>query len=64
MGDATAPDQVVSEDTINGLPSECQPCLKADDEGDQGLCKTVKLQYCILTALWLPSHNTAGWSCR
>ena len=36
MGDDTAPDGVVSEDTINGLPSECQSSTD-DNEGDQGL---------------------------
>ena len=36
MGDDTAPDGVVSEDTINGLPSNCQSPTD-DDEGDQGL---------------------------
>ena len=36
MGDDTAPDGVVSEDTINGLPSNCQSSTD-DDEGDQGL---------------------------
>ena len=35
MGDDTAPDGVVSEDTINGLPSECQSSTD-DNEGDQG----------------------------
>jgi hypothetical protein len=37
MGDDTAPDEVVSEDTINGLPSYRQSCEADDDEGDQGL---------------------------
>ena len=36
MEDDTAPDGVVSEDTINGLPSECQS-FTDDNEGDQGL---------------------------
>ena len=36
MGDDTAPDGVVSEDTINGLPSVCQSSTD-DNEGDQGL---------------------------
>ena len=38
MGDDTAPDHggVVSEDTINGLPSECQSSTD-DNEEDQGL---------------------------
>ena len=37
MGDDTAPDGEVSEDTINGLPSDCQSCETDDDEGNQGL---------------------------
>ena len=37
MGDDTAPDGVVSEDTINGLPSDCQSYETDDDEGNQGL---------------------------
>ena len=37
MGDDTAPDGVVSEDTINGLPLDCQSCETDDDEGNQGL---------------------------
>ena len=36
MGDDTASDEVVSEDTINGLPSLCQS-FTDDNEGDQGL---------------------------
>ncbi len=36
MGDDPAPDGAVSEDTINGLPSNCQSSTD-DDEGDQGL---------------------------
>ena len=38
MGNDTASDhgEVVSEDTINGLPSECQSST-GDNEGDQGL---------------------------
>jgi hypothetical protein len=36
MGDDTASDEVVSEDTINGLPSVCQSSTD-DNEGDQGL---------------------------
>ncbi len=36
MGDDTAPDGVVSEDTTNGLPSECQSSTD-DNEGYQGL---------------------------
>jgi hypothetical protein len=36
MGDDTVPDGVVSEDTINGLPSVCQSSTD-DNEGDQGL---------------------------
>ncbi len=34
MGDDTASDGVVSEDTINGLPSVCQSSTD-DNEGDQ-----------------------------
>ena len=37
MGDDSAPDGVVSEDTINGLPSDCQSCETDDDQGNQGL---------------------------
>ena len=37
MGDGSAPDGVVSEDTINGLPSDCQSYETDDDEGNQGL---------------------------
>ncbi len=36
MGDDTASDGVVSEDTIIGLPSACQSSTD-DNEGDQGL---------------------------
>ncbi len=36
MGYDTAPDGVVSEDAINGLPSECQSS-RDNNEGDQGL---------------------------
>ncbi len=36
MGDDTASDGVVSEDTINRLPSVCQSST-VDNEGDQGL---------------------------
>jgi hypothetical protein len=36
MGDDTASDAVVSEDTINGLPSEYQSSTD-DNDGDQGL---------------------------
>ncbi len=36
MGDDTASDGMVSEDTINKLPSECQSSTD-DNEGDQEL---------------------------
>jgi hypothetical protein len=35
MGDDTNPDGVVSEETINSLPSDCQ-FFTDDNEGDQG----------------------------
>jgi hypothetical protein len=37
--EVTAPDGVVSVDTLNGLPSDCQSCETDNSKGNQGLTK-------------------------